>query len=70
MRERAGGFLDLCFTPELAAEVTLRPVRRFGTVAGFPGTHLCPGKAGLAGSIKNGREPRLVLDRNGFTEPG
>jgi uroporphyrinogen decarboxylase len=30
VRERAGGFLDLCFNPEFAAEVTLQPVRRFG----------------------------------------
>src|SRR3974377_899164 len=30
VREKAGGFLDLCFNPELAAEVTLQPVRRFG----------------------------------------
>ena len=29
-REEAGGFLNLCFNPELAAEVTLQPVRRFG----------------------------------------
>lgn len=29
-REKAGGFLDLCFSPELAAEVTLQPIRRFG----------------------------------------
>ncbi len=30
LREKAGSFLDLCFNPELAAEVTLQPVRRFG----------------------------------------
>jgi len=30
LRERAGGFLDLCLTPELAAEATLQPIRRFG----------------------------------------
>jgi uroporphyrinogen decarboxylase len=29
LRARAGGFLDLCFTPALAAEATLQPVRRF-----------------------------------------
>ena len=29
VREKAGGFLDLCFNPELASEVTLQPVRRF-----------------------------------------
>lgn len=30
IREKAGGFLNLCFNPELAAEVTLQPIRRFG----------------------------------------
>ena len=30
VREKAGSFLNLCFNPELAAEVTLQPVRRFG----------------------------------------
>jgi uroporphyrinogen decarboxylase len=30
VRAKAGSFLDLCFTPQLAAEVTLQPIRRFG----------------------------------------
>jgi uroporphyrinogen decarboxylase len=29
-REKAGGFLDLCFNPIRAAEVTMQPIRRFG----------------------------------------
>lgn len=29
-RKQAGGFLDLCYNPELAIEVTLQPIRRFG----------------------------------------
>ncbi len=28
-RKNAGSFLDLCYAPELAAEVTLQPIRRF-----------------------------------------
>lgn len=29
-RVKAGSFLDLCYNPELAAEVTLQPIRRYG----------------------------------------
>lgn len=30
VRATANGFLNLCYTPELATEVTLQPIRRFG----------------------------------------
>ncbi len=30
LRETKGGFLELCYDPESAAEVTLQPIRRFG----------------------------------------
>lgn len=30
LRAKAGGFLDLCYNPEFAAEATLQPIRRFG----------------------------------------
>ena len=29
VREKAGSFLDLCYNPEMASEVTLQPLRRF-----------------------------------------
>ncbi|MER0236558.1 uroporphyrinogen decarboxylase [Fulvimarina sp. MAC8] len=29
-RAQAGGFLDLCYNPDFATEVTLQPIRRFG----------------------------------------
>jgi uroporphyrinogen decarboxylase len=30
LREKSGGFLNMCYTPELATEITLQPIRRFG----------------------------------------
>lgn len=30
VRKKAGSFLDLCYDPDLAVEVTMQPIRRFG----------------------------------------
>jgi uroporphyrinogen decarboxylase len=61
LRTRAGSFLDLCFTPELAAEVTLQPVRRFGFDAAilFSDILVIPHALGQAVTFVAGEGPRL-----------
>ena len=60
-RARAGGFLDLCYTPELAAEVTLQPIRRYGFDAAilFADILLVPQALGLELRFEVGEGPRL-----------
>ena len=60
-RARAGGFLDLCYTPELAAEVTLQPIRRYGFDAAilFADILLVPQALGLELAFEAGEGPRL-----------
>lgn len=61
MREKAGGFLDLCFNPQLASEVTLQPVRRFGFDAAilFSDILVVPLALGQEVEFKEGDGPRL-----------
>jgi uroporphyrinogen decarboxylase len=61
VRARAGGFLDLCFTPELAAEVTLQPIRRFGFDAAiiFSDILVIPYALGRNVAFEAGEGPRL-----------
>src|SRR3990172_7848636 len=61
VREKAGGFLDLCFNPELAAEVTLQPVRRFGFDAAilFSDILVIPLALGRKVEFQVGEGPRL-----------
>jgi len=61
VRAKAGGFLDLCFTPELAAEVTLQPIRRFHFDAAiiFSDILVVPYALGRAVSFEVGEGPRL-----------
>ncbi len=63
LRKRAGGFLELCFTPELAAEATLQPVRRFGFDAAilFSDILVIPHALGQRVGFAEGEGPRLEL---------
>lgn len=69
LRARAGGFLDLCFTPELAAEVTLQPIRRFGFDAAilFSDILVVPHALGQTVAFQEGEGP--VLDPLGSDWP-
>ncbi|RXH08315.1 uroporphyrinogen decarboxylase [Bradyrhizobium guangzhouense] len=61
VRAKAGGFLDLCFNPELAAEVTLQPIRRFGFDAAiiFSDILVIPYALGREVRFEVGEGPRL-----------
>ena len=61
LREQAGSFLDLCLTPELAAEATLQPIRRFGFDAAilFADILLIPHALGQRVDYIEGEGPRL-----------
>src|SRR6186997_2171124 len=61
LRATAGSFLDLCFTPELAAAVTLQPIRRFGFDAAilFSDILVVPYALGRKVWFVEGEGPRL-----------
>ncbi|WP_323717190.1 uroporphyrinogen decarboxylase [Paracoccus aminovorans] len=60
-RAQAGDFLSLCYTPDLAAEVTLQPIRRYGFDAAilFADILLLPQALGLDLWFVTGEGPRL-----------
>ena len=61
VRAKADGFLDLCFNPELAAEVTLQPIRRFNFDAAiiFSDILVIPYALGRSVRFEVGEGPRL-----------
>ncbi len=61
LRKKAGSFLDLCYTPELAAEATLQPVRRFGMDAAilFSDILVVPEALGRKVTFRDGDGPSL-----------
>lgn len=60
-RERAGSFIALCRTPELACEVTLQPLQRFDLDAAilFSDILVLPDAMGLGLSVNEGVGPRF-----------
>lgn len=60
-RTKAGGFLDLCYNPDLATEVTLQPIRRFGFDASilFSDILVVPHALGQNVWFAEGEGPRL-----------
>lgn len=69
VRQQAGGFLTMCYTPELACEVTLQPIRRFDMDAAiiFSDILVIPHALGQDLRFAEGEGPRLppISDHHG-----
>ena len=61
LRTKAGSFLDLCYSPSMAAEATLQPLRRFDFDAAilFSDILVVPHAMGLSLTFKEGEGPVL-----------
>ncbi len=61
VRAQGGSFLDLCYNPELAAEVTLQPIRRYAPDAAiiFSDILVVPHALGQLVDFEEGRGPVL-----------
>ena len=78
-RARAGSFVTLCKTPELACEVTLQPIARYPLDAAilFSDILTIPDAMGLGLSVNEGEGPRLArpvrtradIERLGVPDP-
>jgi uroporphyrinogen decarboxylase len=66
VRKKAGSFLNLCFNPELASEVTLQPIKRFGFDAAiiFSDILVIPYALGSDLDYVEGEGPQLSTTRN------
>ena len=61
LRAKAGSFLKLCYTPEMAAEITLQPLRRFDLDAAilFSDILVIPHALGQPLAFVEGEGPKL-----------
>lgn len=65
-RQKAGDFLNLCYNPELATEVSLQPIRRYGFDAAilFADILLIAQALGCELWFEEGKGPRLSVVQN------
>ena len=72
LRTQAPSFLDFCYTPRLAVEATLQPIRRFGFDAAilFSDILVMPDALGQSVSFEAGEGPRLepIANRDDFAK--
>jgi uroporphyrinogen decarboxylase len=61
LRAKANGFLDMCYRPEMAAEITLQPIRRFDFDAAilFADILVVPDALGQKVAFEEGAGPQL-----------
>jgi len=62
VRAKSDGFLDMCYSPQKAVEVTLQPIRRFGMDAAiiFSDILVVPHAMGMEVGFVTGEGPKLV----------
>ncbi|MDQ0313729.1 uroporphyrinogen decarboxylase [Amorphus orientalis] len=75
LRSQSKGFLDFCYSPDLASEATLQPIRRFGFDAAiiFSDILVIPDALGQPVRFEEGVGPRLdplALDALDDLDPG
>jgi uroporphyrinogen decarboxylase len=66
LREKSGGFLPMCYTPEIATEITMQPIRRFGMSAAiiFSDILVIPHGLGQHLEFLAGEGPNLKIIEN------
>ncbi len=63
LRSKTSSFLDACFTPEIAAEITMQPIRRFGMDGAilFSDILVIPYALGVMVEFLEGEGPRVEI---------